>query len=88
MIDKTPLSERDICTKFITPAVKEAGWDEMTQIREEVSLVYNGPGELAWEATGAIQKNGQRPISLTRLATLDRTICATLRLPLVRATPI
>ena len=34
--DKKSLSERDICTKFITPAVKQAGWDEMSQIREEV----------------------------------------------------
>ena len=38
MLDKHGLSERDICTKFITPAVKKAGWDEMTQIREEVSF--------------------------------------------------
>ena len=30
------LSERDICTKFITPAVRQAGWDDLTQIREEV----------------------------------------------------
>jgi type I restriction enzyme R subunit len=37
-MDKSLLSERDICTKFITPAVKAAGWDEMTQIREEVSF--------------------------------------------------
>src|ERR1700756_1068117 len=37
-IDKKSLSERDICTKFITPAVKRAGWDELTQIREEVSF--------------------------------------------------
>lgn len=37
-MDKKSLSERDICTKFITPAVKKAGWDEMTQIREEVSF--------------------------------------------------
>jgi type I restriction enzyme, R subunit len=35
-MDKKSLSERDICTKFITPAVKQAGWDEMSQIREEV----------------------------------------------------
>src|SRR4030042_1324446 len=35
-LDKTSLSERDICTKFITSAVKQAGWDEMSQIREEV----------------------------------------------------
>ncbi|GAA3257132.1 hypothetical protein GCM10020258_17120 [Sphingomonas yabuuchiae] len=38
MFDKRSLSERDICTKFITPAIKDAGWDEMTQIREEVSF--------------------------------------------------
>ncbi|QEL15132.1 hypothetical protein [Limnoglobus roseus] len=37
-MDKKSLSERDICTKFITPAVKRAGWDEMAQIREEVSF--------------------------------------------------
>src|ERR1017187_10410571 len=37
-MNKTLLSERDICTKFITPAVKAAGWDEMTQIREEVGF--------------------------------------------------
>jgi len=35
---KKSLSERDICTKFILPAVKQAGWDEMNQIREEVSF--------------------------------------------------
>ncbi|WP_348652647.1 EcoAI/FtnUII family type I restriction enzme subunit R [Bradyrhizobium sp. Mp19] len=35
-MDKRGLSERDICTKFILPAVKRAGWDEMLQVREEV----------------------------------------------------
>ena len=34
-MDKSSMSERDICTKFILPAVKDAGWDIMTQIREE-----------------------------------------------------
>ena len=38
LVDKKSLSERDICTKFILPAVKKAGWDEMSQIREEVSF--------------------------------------------------
>ncbi len=38
MIDKSGLSERDICTKFITPALRQAGWDEMLQIREEFSF--------------------------------------------------
>ena len=37
-MDKATLSERDICTKFITPALRKAGWDEMLQIREEVSF--------------------------------------------------
>ena len=32
------LSERDVCTKFITPALVAAGWDLQTQIREEVSF--------------------------------------------------
>ncbi|MDP3473165.1 MAG: EcoEI R domain-containing protein, partial [Algoriphagus sp.] len=33
---KKSLTERDICTKFITPALKKAGWDIQKQIREEV----------------------------------------------------
>ena len=37
-MDKRSLSERDICTKFITPALHQAGWDEMRQIREEVGF--------------------------------------------------
>src|SRR5207248_1135969 len=37
-MNKKQLSERDICTKFITPALRQAGWDEMTQLREEVGF--------------------------------------------------
>jgi type I restriction enzyme, R subunit len=37
-MDKYTLSERDICTKIITPALRRAGWDVMSQIREEVSF--------------------------------------------------
>ena len=37
-MDKKTLTERDICSKFITPAVLSAGWDLLTQIREEVSF--------------------------------------------------
>jgi type I restriction enzyme R subunit len=36
-MDKHQLSERDICTKFITPAIQHAGWQQQ-QFREEVSL--------------------------------------------------
>lgn len=38
IINKRALSERDICTKFITPALQKAGWDIQTQVREEVSF--------------------------------------------------
>lgn len=34
--NKKSLTEQDIRTKYITPAIKNAGWDEMTQLREEV----------------------------------------------------
>ncbi|MDP3609543.1 MAG: DEAD/DEAH box helicase family protein [Methylophilus sp.] len=37
-MDKKKLSERDICTKFISPAIQEAGWDIHMQVREEVSF--------------------------------------------------
>jgi len=36
-MDKHSLSERDICTKFITPAIRGAGWQQ-DQFREEVNL--------------------------------------------------
>jgi type I restriction enzyme, R subunit len=39
IFDKKNLSERDICTKFITPAIVEtAGWDRDTQLKEELYL--------------------------------------------------
>ena len=37
-MDKKTLSESDICAKFITPALINAGWDEGLQIRREVSF--------------------------------------------------
>jgi type I restriction enzyme R subunit len=36
--EKQDLSESDICDLFITPAIKDAGWDSLTQIRREVTL--------------------------------------------------
>jgi len=38
MASKKDLSERDICTQFILPALKKSGWNIETQIREEVSF--------------------------------------------------
>jgi len=40
---KDSLSERDICSKFITPALQGAGWDLTTQIREEYDI---SPGRI------------------------------------------
>lgn len=37
-MNKSSLSERDICSQFITPAVVQAGWDMATQVREEVGF--------------------------------------------------
>ena len=37
-LDKKSLSEQDIRTKFITPAIEKAGWDIQTQVREELSI--------------------------------------------------
>lgn len=37
-MNKRELSERDICTKFITPALEQAGWDITCQVREEFPL--------------------------------------------------
>jgi len=37
-MNKKKLSERDICSKFITPAITKSGWDLLSQIREEVSF--------------------------------------------------
>jgi len=37
-MSKQSLSETDICAKYITPAVIQAGWNEATQIRREVGF--------------------------------------------------
>ncbi|MDX8494643.1 DEAD/DEAH box helicase family protein [Mesorhizobium sp. VK22B] len=36
--DKHKLSESDVCDLFITPAIKRAGWDQLSQVRREVTL--------------------------------------------------
>lgn len=38
MLTAAKFSERDICTKFITPALVNAGWDIETQVLEEKSF--------------------------------------------------
>ena len=38
LMSKKDLSERDICSQFIGPALEQSGRDWATQIREEVSF--------------------------------------------------
>lgn len=37
-MNRQAYSERDICTKFITPAIQQAGWNLHTQVREEYTI--------------------------------------------------
>ena len=37
-MNKKDLTERDICTKYINPALEKAGWDLRKQVREEVTF--------------------------------------------------
>lgn len=46
--DKKSLSERDICTKFITPTIIHSGWDQNHQIREDLIMhILNAGGRAA-----------------------------------------
>ena len=56
-MDEQGFSERDICTKFITPALRKAGWDEMSQIREEVSFTQ---GRIIVRGTLVARGKGKR----------------------------
>lgn len=51
-------------------------------------IVFNGPGGLARAAAGKMHKNGQRPISLSRLRQLAEEVPASKRLPEVRRPPV
>lgn len=53
-----------------------------------IRTVYNGPGLHAWNAAGSMQKNGQRPISLTKLSQLTAEVSASERLPEIREPPV
>ena len=38
MSSQKALSEQDICSRYITPSLEQAGWDKMTQIRRELTF--------------------------------------------------
>jgi hypothetical protein len=39
---------------------------------EEAEIVFDGPGDLAWESAGKLKKNGQRVVSLAKLRGLAK----------------
>lgn len=67
-MDKKQLSERDISIKFITPALRQSGWDELThELREEVTFTK---GRVI--VRGSITKRG-RPSARTTSCTSSQT---------------
>ena len=77
-MDKKTLSESDIRTKFITPALRAAGWDEMSQIREEVSFTKGRiivRGKLVSRGKGK-RADYRRPFSVCPLTRRGRTHAA------------
>lgn len=56
-MDKKTLTERDICTKYILPAIKQSGWDIHSQIREEVSITS---GRIVVRGQMAARTKGKR----------------------------
>ena len=54
----------------------EPDWLLVLQIHLDgtFSEVYNGPGKFAWEHCWEKQKNGQRPISLAKLRSLQAEV--------------
>ena len=54
-MDKSKLSEQDICRIFLTPAILKAGWDTVTQIKEQLTFT---DGKI--QVRGNTQKRGKR----------------------------
>ena len=54
-MNKQTLSERDICTQYISPAIEKAGWNFKKQVREEVSFT---DGRIIVQ--GKVHARGQR----------------------------
>lgn len=46
----------------------------------EADEIYNGPGQQVWDASGKMQKNGQRRISLSKLKSLMNNVSLSDRL--------
>lgn len=49
---------------IVIKLLPDGSWDE----------IYNGSGKLVWDNAGKMQKNGQRPISLSKLKNLSNSV--------------
>ena len=65
METKCSLSERDIITKYILPAIEASGWDKRNQIREEVSFTA---GRIF--VKGKLTKRGEKKRAFRKFALL------------------
>ena len=55
--EKLELSETDVCDLFITPAIKNSGWDQLKQVRREFPLT---PGPIAVRGNASFRKKNKR----------------------------
>ncbi|WP_425284510.1 DUF6998 domain-containing protein [Aliiruegeria lutimaris] len=53
-----------------------------------MSIIFNGPGQIAWDAAGTLQSNGARPIRIPKLLRLNESIEIADRLHVIRRAPI
>ena len=79
MMDKPPMGRlvQIKATQINRIAISsEPEWLLVLKIHKDgtFSEEYNGPGKLAWEYCGKMQKNGQRPISLAKLRQLQTRV--------------
>ena len=59
METKCSLSERDIITKYILPAIEASGWDKQSQIREEVCFTAGRTSEKGKKTKSGAQKRAE-----------------------------
>lgn len=55
---------------------------------EKVEVVFNGPGDMPWEAAGEMGSYGQRRLGIARLRSLDQAIPDEQKLRVVRAAAV
>ena len=81
-MDKKSMSESDICREYITPAIKEAGWDWETQIKEQVTftkwkIIVRGKTVRRWDPKRAdyiLYYNNHLPLAVVEAKDNNHTV--------------